>query len=128
LTNFTEIRKKIRELQNLNKFIEKEEFLALIKKEQVLIQKRRDKLNSVYEGVIDLNNKPDALFIIDLEQQQTALKEAKKMNIPVIAVCNTSSDPEPIDYVLPGNNKEPRSILFFANLFSKSVNSVRNKK
>jgi small subunit ribosomal protein S2 len=128
LTNFTEIRKKIRELQNLNKFIEKEEFLALIKKEQVLIQKKRDKLNSVYEGVIDLNNKPDALFIIDLEQQQTALKEAKKMNIPVIAVCNTNSNPQLIDYVLPGNNKEFKPILFFANLFSKSVSSVRNKK
>ena len=102
LTNFPEIKKKLKELQYLTAFIHKDNFQNLIKKEQVTIQKRRDKLHGIYEGVISCDRPPEVLFIIGLEREKTAVKEAKKLGIPVIAVCNTNCNPHLVDYVLPG--------------------------
>ncbi|CAG8708007.1 28135_t:CDS:2 [Racocetra persica] len=85
LTNFGEIKKKLRELQSLNTFIHKDSFKSLIKKEQVKYEKRRAELQSIYEGVVNLRDKPDVLFIIGLNKEKTACLEAKKAKIPVIA-------------------------------------------
>ncbi|CAG8468770.1 17453_t:CDS:2 [Racocetra fulgida] len=83
-------------------------------KEQVKIQKRHKELYSVYEGVVSCEQRPNALFIIGLEQEKTALKEAKKTGIPVIAVCNTNCNPQLVDYALPGNDEEKTAVNFFA--------------
>ncbi|CAG8476671.1 878_t:CDS:2 [Ambispora leptoticha] len=103
-------------------------FKNLIKKEQVRLEKRRDKLNSIYEGVINLQRKPNALFIIGLDKEKTAFREAKKTGIPVIAICNTNCDPRLVDYVIPGNDRDEKSINFFANLVANTILKVKEKK
>ena len=105
----------------------------MIKKEQVLLKKRRDKLNSIYEGVINLQRKPSTLFIIGLDKEKTAFREAKKTGTPVIAICNTNCDPRLVDYVIPGNDRDEKSISLFANLVADAIikakekNEVRNE-
>jgi len=114
-------------LQGLNSFLQKETFKNLIKKEQVILEKRRDKLNSIYEGVINLQRKPTALFIIGLEKEKTAFQEAKKTGTPIIAICNTHCDPRLVDYVIPGNDRDEKSISFFASLVANTIIKAKEK-
>ena len=122
------MKKKLRELHGLNSFLAKDNFKHLVKKEQVSLEKRRNKLQSIYEGVINLYRQPDALFIIGLNKEKTAFKEAKKVGIPVIAVCNTNCNPALVDYVIPGNDENIKSITFFANLVADSINEVKGNE
>ena len=122
------MKKKLRELHGLNSFLAKDNFKHLVKKEQVSLEKRRNKLQSIYEGVINLYRQPDALFIIGLNKEKTAFKEAKKVGMPVIAVCNTNCDPRLVDYALPGNDENPKSITFFANLMAEAIIQARGEK
>lgn len=126
LTNYEEINKKLKELQKLNDFLQKDSFKSLIKKEQVTLEKRRNKLQSIYEGVVNLKEKPKALFIIGLNKEKTAFREAKKVGIPVIAVCNTNCDPRSVDYVIPGNDDGVKSVSFLANLMAETIMMVKH--
>src|SRR4051812_20725624 len=128
LTNFTEMKKKLKELYGLNNFLERDTFKNLIKKERASLEKRRNKLHNIYEGVINLYRQPDALFIIGLNKEKTAFKEAKKVGIPVIAVCNTNCNPQLVDYVIPGNDESVKSIGFFANLVADAIIEVKKEK
>jgi len=121
------MKKKLRELHGLNSFLAKDNFKHLVKKEQVSLEKRRNKLQSIYEGVINLYRQPDALFIIGLNKEKTAFKEAKKVGMPVIAVCNTNCNPALVDYVIPGNDENIKSITFFANLVADAINEIKGK-
>jgi small subunit ribosomal protein S2 len=78
-------------------------------------------LLNIYEGVVGLRKTPDALFVIGVNKEKTAIREAKKMGIPIIAVCNTNCNPELVDYVIPGNDEGANAISFFANCFSDAV-------
>jgi len=127
LTNFFETKKKLKELHELASFVQKDRFHQLNKKEQVIIQKRKNKLHNIYEGVIDLKRHPEALFIIGLEQEKTALREAQKVGIPVIGVCNTNCNPHSVDYVLPGNDEKLESSRFFASVVANAIKKVREK-
>jgi small subunit ribosomal protein S2 len=118
----------VKELLNLNSFLTKNNFKNLAKKEQVSLEKRRNKLQGIYEGVINLYQKPDALFIIGLKKEKTAFKEAKKVGIPVIAVCNTNCNPNSVDYVIPGNDENVKSVSFFANLVADAIIEAKKDK
>ena len=120
------MKKKLKELYGLNNFLERDTFKNLIKKEQASLEKRRNKLHNIYEGVINLYRQPDALFIIGLNKEKTAFKEAKQIGIPVIAVCNTNCNPRLVDYVIPGNDESVKSIGFFANLVADAI--IESKK
>jgi small subunit ribosomal protein S2 len=122
------MKKKLRELHGLNSFLVKDNFKHLVKKEQVSLEKRRNKLQSIYEGVINLYRQPDALFIIGLNKEKTAFKEAKKVGISVIAVCNTNCNPALVDYVIPGNDENIKSITFFANLVADAINEIKGNE
>lgn len=122
------MKKKLKELHGLNNFLERDTFKNLIKKEQVSLEKRRNKLQSIYEGVVNLYRQPDALFIVGLNKEKTAFKEAKKMGVPVIAVCNTNCNPRLVDYVIPGNDESVKSITFFANLVADAIIDSRKEK
>jgi small subunit ribosomal protein S2 len=84
-------------------------------------------LNSIYEGVINLQKKPSALFIIGLDKGKTAFREAKKTGTPVIAICSTNCDPRLVDYVIPGNDRDEKSISFFANLVADTIIKAKKK-
>jgi small subunit ribosomal protein S2 len=128
LTNFREIGKKLKELQGLNSFVQKDNFKNLIKKEQVIIEKRRAKLQSIYEGVIGLTRPPEALFIIGLNKEKTAFKEAKKKGVSVLAVCNSNCNPQLVDYVIPGNDENVESIKFFASLVADAIQEIKQQE
>ncbi|CAG8573657.1 4755_t:CDS:2, partial [Scutellospora calospora] len=100
-------------------------FQNLVKKEQVSLEKRRNKLQSIYEGVVNLYRQPDALFIIGLNKEKTAFKEAKKVGLPVIAVCNTNCNPRLVDYVIPGNDESVKSVTFFVNLVADAISEIK---
>jgi small subunit ribosomal protein S2 len=117
----------LKELQGLNNFSKKDSFKNLIKKEQVSLEKRRTKLQSIYEGVIGLTRPPEVLFIIGLNKEKTASQEAKKMGLPVIAICNSDCNPQMVDYVIPGNDENIKSITFFASLVTDSIIESRDK-
>src|ERR1043166_1377666 len=119
------MKKKLKELDRLNNFLERNAFKNLVKKEQVNLEKRRNKLQGIYEGVVGLYRQPDALFIIGLNKEKTAFKEAKKNETPVIAVCNTNCNPRLVDYVIPGNDENVKSITFFVNLVADAIIEVR---
>ncbi|RHZ35273.1 30S ribosomal protein S2 [endosymbiont GvMRE of Glomus versiforme] len=123
LTNFEEIKKKLKKLWWLNNFIESPDFENLAKKEQLNYKKNKAKLQSVYEGVIKLKEKPDVVFILGLSKEKVALKECKKMGIPVIAICNSNCNPKPFEhiYVIPGNDENTGSIDFFAELMADTI-------
>jgi len=118
----------MRELLNLNSFLIKDNFKNLVKKEQTSLEKRRNKLQGIYEGVINLYQKPDALFIVGLNKEKTAFKEAKKMGVSVIAVCNTNCNPRSVDYVIPGNDESAKSVTFFANLVAEAIIEAKQGK
>lgn len=128
LTNFVEMKKKLKELYGLNSFLARDSFQNLVKKEQVSLEKRRNKLQNIYEGVINLYQQPDALFIIGLNKEKTAFREAKKIGIPVIAVCNTNCNPRLVDYVIPGNDESVKSVTFFANLVADAIIAAKKGK
>lgn len=128
LTNFEIIRLKLKELQALNNFFQRDSFKGLIKKEQVILEKKRDKLQKIYEGVIDLWNLPSALFIIGINKENTAVREAKKLGIPIIGICNTNCDPRLVDYVIPGNDDNAKSIGFFANLVAETILKIKKER
>lgn len=123
LTNFEQIKKKTEGLRRINKFVRSENFQNLTTKKKVEIEKKRNKLNQIYEGVINLSTTPDALFIVGLQKEKVALREAKNENItiPVIAVCNTDCNPKWVDYVLPGNDQTVKSVKFFTSLVADSI-------
>jgi small subunit ribosomal protein S2 len=130
LTNFPEMKKKLKELHGLNNFLARDNFKNLVKKEQVILEKRRNKLQSIYEGMADSHWQPDALvlFIIGLNKEKTAFKEAKKAGTPVIAVCNTNCNPKLVDYVIPGNDENVKSVSFFANLVADAIIEAKKEK
>ena len=129
LTNFSIIRKKIKELKKLILMTQSKEFDNYNKKEQILLKKKKEKLFKIYEGVINFEQSPEllALFIVGLEKEKNALKEAKIMKIPVIAICNTNCDPRFIDYIIPGNDRKKKSINFLVNVVSDNIKKVNDE-
>ncbi|WNE41099.1 MAG: 30S ribosomal protein S2 [Mycoplasmataceae bacterium] len=125
LTNFPEMKKKIKELYGLNNFLAKDGFKDLAKKDQVSLEKRRNKLQNIYEGVANLHRQPDALFVIGLNKEKTAFKEAEKNKVPVIAICNANCNPSLVDYVIPGNDEGNKSVTFFANLMADTIIEIK---
>src|SRR5688572_7393791 len=92
-----------------------EQFATLSKKEQAEIEKKISKAQKIYEGVLNLYKKPNVLLVIGTKKEATAIREAKRLNIPVIAICNTDADPDLIDYLIPGNDYTEKSVAFLIN-------------
>lgn len=121
LTNFQTIRKSIRRLDELDKMKEDGRLAKLSKKEASQLNKERFKLNKNLEGVRAMDKPPKALFIIDSKKEDIAVKEAKKLGIPVVALVDTNSDPDVIDYIIPGNDDAIRSIRAITGLISECI-------
>lgn len=115
LTNFRTIRQSIEKFKRLEKLEESEEFKRLPKKELMRLIKKREKLRRNFEGIRDMEILPGALFIIDPKREEIAVKEANKLGIPVVGVVDTNCDPDPIDYVIPGNDDAIRAIRLLAS-------------
>lgn len=110
LTNFQTIRKSIERMKRLEEMKADGTFESLPKKEVLKLEKHREKMEKVLDGIRSMNGLPGAIFVVDPKRERIAIDEANKLEIPVIAIVDTNCDPEGIDYVIPGNDDAIRSI------------------
>ena len=124
LTNWGTISNSIKKLDDLNNNL-KSENRGFTKKELLKMGTQRDKLQRSLGGIKNMKKTPDLIFIIDTNYESLAIKEAIKLNIPIIAILDTNSDPENIDYPIPGNDDARRSIELYCNLIKETINNVK---
>jgi len=121
LTNYRTIKASVKRLKQLEGMDEDGTINRLVKKEILQLTRERDKLERSLGGIKDMKHLPDALFVVDVSHEDIAVKEARKLGIPVIAVVDTNCSPENIDYVIPGNDDAIRSIRLYAELIADAV-------
>jgi small subunit ribosomal protein S2 len=127
LTNFQTIRQQIRRLKELERGQEENAFEFYTKKEQLLLDRERMKLDKYFSGVKDMTRVPGALFVVDAKREIIAVREANRLGIPVIAIADTNADPDLIDYPIPGNDDAIRSVTLIAQAIADAVLSARRE-
>lgn len=125
LTNFLIIGKMIKKYKKYKESIEKGEFAKYTKKEQLDISREVEELDGLIGGIATLTKLPDAIFILDLRKDRTAHAEARRKKIPIVALCDTNTNPETVDYPIPANDDAAKSILMFVGLVADAVNQGR---
>ena len=121
LTNFSTIRKSIHRLKEIEGVLAQEDNENLTKKERLRLEREKEKLQKNLTGIKEMDELPDALFVIDPKQEYIAVKEANILGIPVVAVVDTNCDPDVIDHVIPGNDDAIRAIRLFASRIADAV-------
>ncbi len=121
LTNFPTIRKAVKKMNTIDKMISDGTFDTLAKREKLQITRQRAKLEKNLGSIADLNRLPSALFVVDVQKEMNAVKEANRLNIPVIAMVDTCCDPTPIDYVIPANDDAAKSISLIVGTLCDAV-------
>lgn len=121
LTNFVTIRKAVKKMASIDKMKKDGTFDTLSKKEKLQIERLRAKLEKNLGSIADMSRLPAALFIVDIKAEHIAVKEARKLNIPVFAMVDTNSDPREVDYVIPANDDASKSIDKILSLVSNAV-------
>lgn len=122
LTNWGTISRSIKTLENLEKTIaDEEELVTHTKKEILYLTRKRDKLLKSLGGIRNIDGKPDLIVVIDTNKEHLAIEEACKLNIPIIAIVDSNSDPDNINYPIPGNDDAIRSIRLYCNLFADAA-------
>ena len=121
LTNWVTVQKSVKRLKELDDMATDGRYELLPKKEVVKLERERKHLQANLAGIKHLNRLPDVVFVIDSNKEQIAVKEARKLGIPVVAVVDTNCDPSEVDYVIPGNDDALRAIRLFASKISDSV-------
>ena len=121
LTNWNTIQKRIKYLKDLKKMATDGTFERLPKKEVALLTKKTAKLERFLGGIEDMPKIPNVMFIVDPHKEEIALKEAQKLNIPVIAMVDTNTDPDGIDYVIPSNDDAIRAIRLITSTMADAV-------
>lgn len=125
LTNFKTVKQSIRRLKELETLIEQGGLERITKKEGLNLRRELDKLNNSLSGIKDMDGLPDALFVIDVGHEKIAIAEAKKLNIPVVAVVDTNNSPDGCDYIIPGNDDAIRSINLYVKAMADAVLDAR---
>ena len=121
LTNWITVQKSVKRLKELDEMATDGRYELLPKKEVVKLERERKHLQANLAGIKNLSRLPDVLFVIDSNKEQIAVKEAKKLGIPVVAVVDTNCDPSEVNYVIPGNDDALRAIRLFASKIADSV-------
>ena len=121
LTNFATIRKSIARLQELEKMDEENQFDLLHKKEALRMRREIDKLNKFFRGIKIMKDLPDALFIVDTRKEKIALAEGKKLGITIIAMVDTNSNPDDVDFPIPANDDSMKTISLIVNYICDTI-------
>lgn len=121
MTNFPTIRKRVSRMVELQKMEEDGSYEKMPKKEVVQLRKMREKLEKYLLGIRDMKDTPDAVFVIDPRREEIAIREARKLGIPVIAIVDTNCDPEIIDFPIPGNDDAIRAIKLMTKLMADAI-------
>ncbi|MBQ7751265.1 MAG: 30S ribosomal protein S2 [Bacteroidales bacterium] len=121
LTNFPTIRKAVKKMNTIDKMKEDGTFEKLAKRERLQVERQRAKLEKNLGSIRDMSRLPSALFVVDVQKEANAVKEAARLNIPVIAMVDTCCDPTPIDYVIPANDDATKSIELIMDILCKAI-------
>ena len=121
LTNFATVRKSLKKLSSMDKMMKDETYKNLAKRERLMIQREKDKLERLLGGIADLTRLPAALFVIDIKKEHIAVAEAQKLGIPVFAMVDTNSNPNEVDFPIPANDDAYKSILVITKQISKAI-------
>jgi small subunit ribosomal protein S2 len=121
LTNFATVRKSLKKMSTIDKLMKDEAYLNMAKKERLMIGREREKLEKILGGIADLTRLPAALFIVDAKKEHIAIKEAKKLNIPVFAMVDTNSDPSSVEFPIPANDDAYKSVAIITQAIGKAI-------
>ena len=121
LTNWVTVQKSVKRLKELDDMATDGRYELLPKKEVIKLERERKHLQANLAGIKNMNRLPDAIFVIDSNKEQIAVREARKLGIPVVAVVDTNCDPSEVDYVIPGNDDALRAIRLFTSKISESI-------
>ncbi|MCX6193733.1 MAG: 30S ribosomal protein S2 [Cytophagales bacterium] len=122
LTNFATVRKSIKKMSSIDKMLKDEVLVKTIaKRERLMLTREEEKLKRVLGGITELTRLPAALFIVDVKREHIAVSEAKKLGIPVFAMCDTNSNPDLVDYPIPANDDAYKSISIIITAISKAI-------
>ena len=122
LTNFATVRKSLKKMSTIDKMVkENTAYAALAKREKLMMNREREKLERVLGGIADLSRLPAALFVVDVKREHIAVKEAQKLGIPVFAIVDTNSNPELVDFPIPANDDASKSISLIINAVGKAI-------
>lgn len=127
LTNYATIKKSINRLKDIEKMREDGTFAKLTKKEVAKLEKELAKLNKNFSGIVKMERMPKAMYVVDTKKEETAVKEASRLGIPVIALIDTNSDPSLVSYPIPGNDDATKSIGAVTEIISEAVIEGRKR-
>jgi small subunit ribosomal protein S2 len=127
LTNFGTIKKSIKHMKNLEKMASDGTFEKLTKKEALHIEREKEKMKKVLDGIEEMKRLPGAIFIVDTKKEQIAVNEACKLNIPIFAIVDTNSDPTIIDYPIPANDDAAKSISIISRTIADAILEAKEK-
>ncbi|MGE4586386.1 MAG: 30S ribosomal protein S2 [Mangrovibacterium sp.] len=128
LTNFPTIRKAVKKMISIDKMMKDSSWDNLSKREKLQIGRQRAKLEKVLGSIADLTRLPAALFVVDVMKEKIAVREARKLGVPVFAMVDTNSDPEPIDFVIPANDDASQSIRLIVRLMCEAIAEGLNER
>lgn len=127
LTNFATIKKSISRLKEIEKMRTDGTFEKLTKKEIASLEKELDKLNKNFSGIVSMERMPKAVFVVDTKKEETAVREARRLGIPIIGLIDTNSNPDLVDYPIPGNDDATKSIRTVVSIIADTIIEGRKK-
>jgi len=127
LTNFQTIKKNIRRLKELERGAEEGSFEFYTKKEQLLLDRERQKLDRYLSGIKEMSRLPGVVFVVDAKKEEIAVKEAHRLEIPVVAIADTNADPDMLTVPIPGNDDAIRSVALITRAIADSVDAARRE-
>lgn len=128
LTNFETIRRSLKTLTDLEERMNSEEYEAFTKKERKRIEEKRDRLNLIFSGVKDMKILPDALFVVDSACEDVAVLEARKKEIPIVAICDTNANPDLISIPIPANDDSKKTIELILSKIEEGIKEITKSK
>jgi len=127
LTNFATIRKSVKRLNNIEKMESDGTFDNMTKKERLQLTREKEKLQKVLNGVVDMTRLPGALYVVDVKKENIAVREARRLGIPVFAILDTNCDPDFVDFPIPANDDATRSIQLITKAIADAVIEGKEK-
>lgn len=127
LTNFATIKKSIKHYKNLEKMSTDGTYEKISKKERLTIEREKEKLHRVLAGILEMKRLPGLVFVVDINKEHIAVREAQKMNIPVVAMVDTNVDPTQVDYPIPANDDAAKSISLITSKIADAIIEARQK-
>lgn len=128
LTNFATVRKSIKKLTSIEKMMRSESYQNLAKRERLMVSRQKAKMERILGGIADQNRLPAALFVIDSSREHIAVKEARKLNIPVFGLVDTNSDPTMVDHPIPGNDDAYKAVALITKVFTDAIEQGLNER